>query len=117
MLETSFDLPADFDLQAYLAAIPQMEPAVHARLRFSPGFAGFVRSNRTFWENLEEQPDGSVVASFHAPDLEWAASTALAYGPAVEVLEPPELRRMVAEWASSEWPVNTEAVMIVSLKT
>jgi predicted DNA-binding transcriptional regulator YafY len=101
ILETGFDLPADFDLQAYLAAIPQQEPAIHARLRFTPGFAGFVRSNQTFWEDLEEQPDGSVVAGFHAPDLEWAASTALAYGPAVEVLEPPELRRMVAEWAEA----------------
>jgi len=99
VLETIFNLPADFDLQAYLAAIPQQEPAIHARLRFTPGFAGFVRSNQTFWENLEEQPDGSIVASFHAPDLEWATSTTLAYGPAVEVLEPLELRRMVAGWA------------------
>jgi predicted DNA-binding transcriptional regulator YafY len=36
-----------------------------------------------------------------APDLRWAASTALAYGPLVEVLEPGELRRMVAEWAQA----------------
>ena len=46
-------------------------------------------------------PDGTIEVTFQAPDLEWAASTALAYGPAVEVLEPPELRQMVAEWAGA----------------
>ena len=33
--------------------------------------------------------------------MEWAASTVLAYGPIVEVLEPPELRQMVAERAEA----------------
>jgi len=32
-------------------------------------------------------------------DLWWAASSALAYGPIVTMLRPPELRRMVGEWA------------------
>jgi predicted DNA-binding transcriptional regulator YafY len=39
-----------------------------------------------------------VEVTFLAPTLEWAASTALAYGPAVEVLEPPHLRVMVTDW-------------------
>jgi predicted DNA-binding transcriptional regulator YafY len=39
-----------------------------------------------------------VEVTFAAPTLEWAASNTLAYGPAVEVLEPQALRRMVAEW-------------------
>jgi predicted DNA-binding transcriptional regulator YafY len=99
VLENGFSLPADFDLQAYLALEPQMQPAVRAHLRFNPQFAGMARNNRPFWENLEERPDGAVDVTFQAPDLEWAASTALAYGPAVEVLEPPELRRMVVGWA------------------
>jgi len=38
------------------------------------------------------------MVTFSAPTLEWAASSALAYGTAVEVIEPPELRRMVAAW-------------------
>jgi predicted DNA-binding transcriptional regulator YafY len=33
------------------------------------------------------------------PDLYWAASLALSYGPAATVLEPEELRQMVADWA------------------
>jgi predicted DNA-binding transcriptional regulator YafY len=101
LLGTFFEFPADFDLHAYLAAEPQMQPAVRARLRFNPQFAGMARNSRPFWESLEEQPDGVITVTFQAPDLEWAASTALAYGPAVEVLEPLELRGMVAEWAEA----------------
>ena len=44
----------------------------------------------------------SLVRGYKMPPLvftlEWAASTTLAYGPAVEVLDPPELRVMVTEW-------------------
>jgi predicted DNA-binding transcriptional regulator YafY len=39
-----------------------------------------------------------VEVTFPSPTLEWAASTTLAYGPTVEVVEPQELRVMVAEW-------------------
>jgi predicted DNA-binding transcriptional regulator YafY len=42
-----------------------------------------------------------VVVKFSAPDLTWAASMALSFGPAVEVLSPPELRQQVAEWAAA----------------
>jgi predicted DNA-binding transcriptional regulator YafY len=101
LLETVFEQPIVFDLHAYLAAEPQMQPAVRARLRFTPQFAGMALNNRPFWENLAEQPDGAVEVTFQSPDLEWAASTALAYGPAVEVIDPPELRSMVAEWAEA----------------
>ena len=59
---------------------------------------GSYKGNQSYWESIEEQADGSLIVTFSAPALEWAASTVLAYGPAVEVLEPPELRRMVAEW-------------------
>jgi predicted DNA-binding transcriptional regulator YafY len=48
---------------------------------------------------VEQQPDGSVLATFSMPDPVWAASLALSFGPAVTVEEPPELRRLVGEWA------------------
>jgi predicted DNA-binding transcriptional regulator YafY len=53
------------------------------------------------WERVEEVPGGSVEVTFSAPDLSWAASTALAYGPIVEVVEPHELRQIVGEWAAA----------------
>jgi predicted DNA-binding transcriptional regulator YafY len=69
-----------------------------ARLRFDAAFTELLAGNQSYWETIEKQPDGSVEVTFAAPALEWAASTTLAYGPAVEVLEPPALRVMVMEW-------------------
>ena len=46
-------------------------------------------------------PDGTVHVTLTAPDLNWAASSILAYGPLVTVLEPAALRQMVAEWAQA----------------
>jgi predicted DNA-binding transcriptional regulator YafY len=45
-------------------------------------------------------PDGSVDATLYSPDLNWAASTILSLGPGVTVLAPPDLRRLVREWAN-----------------
>ena len=39
------------------------------------------------------------MVTFLAPDLPWAASTVLAYGPTVTVLEPEALRQEVARQA------------------
>lgn len=101
LLGEVFVLPADFDLRAYLQTEPQAQPQVHARLRFLPQAAHLALDNRAWWETLEEQPDGSLVAHFSAPDLDWAASTAIAYGPLVEALDPPELRQRLLEWSAA----------------
>jgi len=99
----SFDAPAGFDIHAYLATDmrSQSEPAVRARLRFEARFAQVALDDRLQWETVETQPDGGVIVTLAVPDLEWAASTAMAYGPIVEVLEPAGLRQMVAERAEA----------------
>jgi predicted DNA-binding transcriptional regulator YafY len=94
----TFAQASDFDLQAYLQNEFQGQPQVLARLRFEAAFAHILAGNHSYWETVASKPDGSVEVTFFAPTLEWAASTALAFGPAVEVLEPPELRVLVAEW-------------------
>ena len=99
LLEAIFPVPSGFNLQDYLANEPQAQPRVIARMRFIPEARQVAYEGRFFWETLAEQDNGSVVVSFAAPDLEWAASSALAYGPLVEVLDPPELRRMLKKWA------------------
>ncbi len=96
-----FTVPAGFDVQAYLAGELQRQPLVRARLRFAPQTADVARSAGAAWEALEEQPDGSLIVTLAVPDLLWAASTALSFGPAITVLEPAELRSMVAEWAAA----------------
>ncbi|MBI2333249.1 MAG: YafY family transcriptional regulator [Chloroflexi bacterium] len=98
LLEASFAKSPNFDLQEYLKKELQAQPQISARLRFEPGYANLVAGNHSYWQTVEPQADGSVEVTFFSPTLEWAASTALMYGPAVEVLEPPELRMMVAEW-------------------
>lgn len=98
LLDSTFKPSADFDLQGYLKTNPQTQPQVRARLRFDPASANLATAMHSYWESIELLPDGSLEVTFYAPTLEWAASTTLAYGPAVEALEPPGLRRMVAEW-------------------
>jgi predicted DNA-binding transcriptional regulator YafY len=101
LLDVAFDPPVDFDLHAYLQSEQQTQLQVIAQMRFPPNTSQAALDNRLYWQTLDEQADGSIVVSFSAPTLEWAASTALAYGPIVEVLEPLELRKLVADWAAS----------------
>jgi predicted DNA-binding transcriptional regulator YafY len=96
-----FQIPPEFDIQAYLANEWKAQPQIRVRLRFAPQGAHIAQYNRVYWETMEEQPDGSTQVSMMVPDLNWAASSVLAYGPWVTVLEPEALRRMVAEWAQA----------------
>ena len=83
--------------------LPDSQP-IHGygqALRFRPEAAHVARSNRLGWEAMQEEPDGSVVVTLAVPDLVWAASMALSYGPIVTVLEPEELRSVIREWAQA----------------
>jgi predicted DNA-binding transcriptional regulator YafY len=97
----AFQALTNFDVRSFLAEQLEEQPKLKVRMRFAPQAAHVAQANRSYWETLEEQADGGVVVTFAAPDLAWAASTALAYGPLVTVLEPVELCRMVAEWAAA----------------
>jgi len=94
-----FPAPTDFDIQDYIAQEWQDAQQMRVRMRFAPQFTHLAQYGRGYWETLEEQSDGSAVVAFSAPDVYAAASSALAYGPAVTVLEPPEVRDMVKDWA------------------
>ncbi len=101
LLDTVFDAPVNFDLRAYLATEPQIQKALTVRMHFSPQMAEVALESRPYWESFTQQPDGSILVCFSAPDLIWAVSTALAYGPGVFVLEPPEVQHAVKEWAQA----------------
>ncbi len=96
-----FQAPADFDIHTYLAAEFQGHDMSSVRMRFAPQAASIALNNRASWETMDQQTDGAMVVTFSTPDLEWAASTVLAYGPLVTVLEPAELRTKVSEWAQT----------------
>jgi predicted DNA-binding transcriptional regulator YafY len=101
LLDEGFDLPADFDVHAYLAQEQASQPGLLVTMRFDAQVAAMARDYAVGWETAEEQPDGSLLVTMAAPDVTWAASNALAYGPAVEVLAPEEVRRTVQEWAQA----------------
>ncbi len=100
LLEQLFDLPENFDLKAFLGKQPRV-PEVEITMRFQAEFAGVAFDNRTSWKSMETQADGTVVVTYLSPQLEWGVSMALGYGPIVEVLEPPEARQKIADWAQS----------------
>jgi predicted DNA-binding transcriptional regulator YafY len=84
-----------FDLQAFLDTDLRVPAGVRARLRFEPQCAHVALDDRELWETVELQPDGGVLVELAVPDMDWAASTVLAFGPIAEVLDPPELRDLV----------------------
>lgn len=85
LLDETFDAPASFDIRSYLATDIRFQPGVRLRLRFVPQFAQVALDDRPQWETVEPQSDGAVIVSLGVPDMAWAASTVLAYGPIVEV--------------------------------
>jgi predicted DNA-binding transcriptional regulator YafY len=101
ILEETFLTPLDFNAREFIASAFEGQAQVHARIKFAREAASIARTNRAVWEAFEEQPDGSVVVEISAPDLDWAVSSVLAYGPLVEVLEPIALRGLVCEAAKA----------------
>jgi predicted DNA-binding transcriptional regulator YafY len=96
----TFDRPADF------CAADHMKHGFRALrgdgdhdvvLRFSPTVAGLIRER--VWhpsQKLEDQPDGRVVLKLHLDDLRNIKRWVMSWGIDCEVLEPPELRTMIA---------------------
>jgi predicted DNA-binding transcriptional regulator YafY len=95
VLDQTFAEPTDFNLQEYLATDPFFQPTVRARLRFGPEAALVALNNRAYWESFEEQPDGGVLVTFVAPDLEAAAGVVLRIGFPAAIVEPEALRELV----------------------
>ncbi len=99
LLEQTFEIPADFDLQTYVASQPYFQRRIQVRLHFASEAALQAWDNRSQWDALEEQPDGSIIVTFEIPDLEVAATIMMSYGHLARVLEPAELRELVRERA------------------
>jgi predicted DNA-binding transcriptional regulator YafY len=99
VLNQTFQIPESFEVNQYLENEFKEQPLIRAHLHFIPEAAHIVRSNRIIWETIKENQDGSLVVTLTAPDLPWLASMTLSFANLVTVLEPPELRAMVREWA------------------
>ena len=91
LTEEIYSIPAGFDVRSVMAFEQAAQANVHVRMRFLPFGADVARYNRSYWQTFEEQPDGSILVTYTAPDLIWASTTALTYGPLVVIEEPAEL--------------------------
>jgi predicted DNA-binding transcriptional regulator YafY len=96
-----FQTDPNFNVQKYLEQEMKSQPQIQIRLRFDPEGAHMAQQNRAYWESMEVQTDGTILVTMNMPDLYWAASTVMAYGPLVTVLEPEALRQMVAQWSQA----------------
>jgi predicted DNA-binding transcriptional regulator YafY len=98
-LDQTFEVPRDFDAQQYLVDEEESQRVIVARLRFLQEMAHIAIDESYWWEQVEPQPDGSVIVSQAFLDLDSAARMALSYGTLAVVLEPPELQELVLERA------------------
>ena len=101
LLDKTYQPPADFNIQEFLAQGFASETKVQIRLRLASHAAHVVRDRGVAWDAVEDQADGAVIVTLTMPDLQWAASLALGFGLIVTVLEPEELRQTVREWAGA----------------
>ncbi len=95
------EVPEEFDLRAYFGdawAVFRGEPSYDVELRFAAGASAVV--TETTWhhtQQVEQNDDGSVTLSFRVDGLEEIVWWVLGWSGSVEVVRPPELRRMVVE--------------------
>lgn len=98
VLSESFEPPADFDPHEWTdgGRVFRADEAPTLSVRYSPRIARWLREQGP----VQEMEDGSVVVRYPLADADWAVAHVLRHGADAEVLEPPEVRRMVAEAAS-----------------
>ena len=101
ILTQTFTLPNDFDVHAYLEEEFKEQNVIRAELRFVAEAAGMVKANRSLWESIQENKDGSMDVVLTSPDLSFLASMVLSFSPWVIVTNPPELRALVLERATA----------------
>jgi predicted DNA-binding transcriptional regulator YafY len=113
ILPEYFERREDFDLRAYAArsfGVFQEEP-FDVVWRFAPEAAAGARTYLFHpTQELEEQPDGSLIVRFHAGGLQEMAFHAFTWGGLLEVLAPKELREMLRGMADEVAGVHADAV-------
>ena len=96
MTPVQFNRPADFDLREHLATsfgVYHGEGDVLVKVWFSPRVARYVRESR--WhvsQQLTDQQDGSLIATFQLDNTEEIKRWILSFGKHAAVLQPEEVR-------------------------
>ena len=103
--DQAFEPDPDFDPDAYLARMFKFVVGSHekrVRIRFSPRQAAWIRERR--WhdsQEIVENGDGSIDLLMNVSALDAVRSWVMQYGGDAEVVEPEELRGLVAREAGA----------------
>ncbi len=100
--EGRFEVPAGFDPEEYVtgSTVYRANDEFEVAVRYSPKIARWILERAGAAgeaDGTAVQPDGSVVVRHRVADPSWVLRHVLAYGPDAEVLDPPEIRALVAE--------------------
>lgn len=104
IVQEGFERPRDFDPEEYLVrgfGMYTEGESQEVRIEFSGPAARTIREKE--WhptQRLEERPGGRVVIKMRVQGLSEVARWVLYHAPEARVLEPPELRKFVAELAA-----------------
>ncbi|MDQ8200342.1 YafY family protein [Pelagicoccus enzymogenes] len=90
---------SDFDLQAYLAKEKEHTESLEARLLFSRYSAGRGRREWSLGLVEEEERQDGVLLTLRTGSYEWMTGWLLSFREDVRVVDPPELRELLAEAA------------------
>ncbi len=100
-----FEVPPEFRAEEFVAGggVFFADRESVARVRYSAAVAPWVRESAESGgvEIESEEPDGAVVVRHRVADPGWLVRRVLGYGPEAEILEPAELREVVARRARS----------------
>ena len=101
--DETFDVPEGFSAREHLQRMAGERPDSyhHIVIRFDPKVSHIVRERQEDWQDLTENPDGSVTLAFDASDLAWPCRWVLTYQDKATVVGPPELAKMVRDAALS----------------
>ena len=94
-LDKVYEMPATFRVTEYVVegrVFHHPEP-LRMRVRYSASIARWIAER----ERVEPDPDGSVTIDHPLADEDWGVRHVLQYGSEAEVLEPPGLRKLVAD--------------------
>lgn len=95
----TFEIPNDFDPADYVeeGAVFRAGEEVEATVRYSRRIARWIIER----EEVEEQPDGSVIVRHRVADPRWIVRHVLSYGPEAELLEPEAMRELARDMVAA----------------
>lgn len=101
LADVEYEVPDDFTTEAFRRdeMWTQAPDDLEVRVRFGPAAAARVREEADR-RDVKELPGGAVVRTFRIQRSRprWLLTTVARYGPDAEVLDPPEIRRAMAQF-------------------